>query len=414
MDAIIVIDVERIRQDFPILESTNSAGKPLLYADSACMSLKPESVVQAIMRYYRETCACGGRSPHHLGVQVTQDFESARARLARFINARSPNEIIWTKNTTEAINLVAHSFPFEKGDGIVIEDVAHNSNLVPWKKVADRKGLKLHVLSIREDGEFPLEQLDSFLDSHPRMAAISQTSNVTGACAPIEEISRRVHETDSTLLVDAAQGFPHLPTDVRKWEADFICASMHKACGPTGIGFLYGEESQLNSLDTYIVGGETVADVHLDEVQFTRIPHRYEAGLQDYAGVIGAGAAVSYLEGIGMEAIREYEERLAGKLLSELRELGVPGLRIMGPEDPKKRTALASILIPDLDPHEIALILDEEYNIALRAGFHCTHAWHHKLAIEGGTLRPSFYLYNSIEEICTFAQALGETVAMFS
>ena len=409
-----MIDVEKIRKDFPILESTNSDGVPLIYADSACMSLKPEPVVKAILHYYRELASCGGRSPHHLGLQVTEEFELARERLAQFINASHPSEVIWTKNTTEAINLVAQSFQFEEGDAVVIEDVAHNSNLVPWKTIADQRKLELRILTIPEDGEFPFDQLDTFLDSSLKMVAISQTSNVTGACSPIEEISKRVHETEAKLCIDAAQGFPHCVTDVQKWDADFIAASMHKALGPTGVGFLYGKKSELESLGTFLVGGETVADVHVNSVEFAKPPHRFEAGLQHYAGVIGSGAAIEYLQSVGMEAIHEYEVQMAKVLLDRLAELNLPENSILGPIDPTKRTALASIQVPGLDPHEIALILDDEYNIALRAGYHCAHAWHHRLGSETGTLRPSFYLYNTIEEIERLVTAIGEVIAMFS
>jgi cysteine desulfurase/selenocysteine lyase len=400
------VDIKKIRADFPVLHVKRN-GKPIIYLDSACMSLKPRQVIDAINHYYRENTACAGRSPHKFGIEVTETYEKSREKLAGFINAKETSEVVWTKNTTEGVNIVMQGIEWREGDVIVSDSTAHNSNLVPWINQATKSNIKHVLMPIGIDGEFDMEQFDKIMaENSVRLVSFCHTSNVTGASVPAKEISKIVHDHEAYFLLDAAQSIPHQPVDVLDLDVDFIAASMHKALAPTGTGFLYGKYDLLYAMDSLIVGGETVQDVvYPDQVKFSVPPSKFEAGLQNYAGIIGIGAAVDYLNNVGMKNIEKYEHEMAEKMVKGILDLGIEGTRLIGPLD-GNRCALVAFYIEGITSHDIAILMDEQ-NMFLRAGYHCTHGFHHLLQIEG-TLRPSCYLYNTEEEIQAFLDILGE------
>ncbi|MFW9992436.1 MAG: aminotransferase class V-fold PLP-dependent enzyme [Candidatus Odinarchaeota archaeon] len=409
--------VKKIREDFTILNQIRN-GKPIIYADSACMALKPRQVVDCLIDYYTKFTACAGRSPHFFSRETTKRYEEARESLASFINAKDPSEIAWTKNTTEALNLGADCLKLDGTETIITSSESHNSNIVKWIRLKDHNKVKLEIMETRIDGFFDME---NFADTVSRceegkfLASFAHVSNVTGARLDIKEIGKIVHEREGILQVDAAQSFPHMPIDVQELDIDLMGVSMHKACGPTGMGFLYGKYDILKDLEPLILGGETISDVHIhpDEITLLPPPFRFEAGLQNYAGAIASGAAVEYLSSIGMENITAHEELLSETMLKGLADLG-DRISVLGPEDPKKRAGLAAIDLKDINPHDVAILLDEMANIMLRAGYHCTHAYHHSLHLEEGTLRPSWYLYNTVDEVKVFIETLTEIVDSMS
>ncbi|OGI12699.1 hypothetical protein A3K64_03955 [Candidatus Micrarchaeota archaeon RBG_16_36_9] len=396
------MDIEKIREDFPILQR-NVNGKPFIYFDSACTSLKPKRVIDAIVSYYTEYTGCAGRSVHKFATKTEEGFEGAREKIAKFINAKKPEEIVWTRNTTEAINLVAHSFRFNKGDRILTTNLEHTSGLMPWQLKARNGEIDLDFVLCDKEGMFDIEEFKKKIDKKTRMVSIIHASNVTGTRAPLEEITKIAHDNSSLVLVDGAQSVPHYSIDVRKMDIDFLAFSGHKMCGPTGIGCLYGKYDLLKDFEPFIAGGETVKDIDLKNCVLEDIPHRLEGGIQHYAGAIGLGAAVDYLSSIGMKNIESHEKEMTKQLIEGL--LTIPGLDLIGPKDYNKKGDLASFNIKGMEPHDIAIMLDEQ-NIFVRSGMHCAYPIHKFLHDMKGSARASLYLYNTKEEVRTFIEKL--------
>jgi len=403
------MDINKIREDFPILQKKVD-GKPFIYLDSACTTLKPKKVIDAILGYYTEYTGCAGRSVHKFATRTTEEFEKAREKIAKFINAKRAEEIIWTRNTTEAINLVAHSFKFDKGDKVITTNLEHTSGLLPWQLKAQRGEIVLDFVLCDNDGEFKVEDFKNKIDKKTRLVSIIHASNVTGTKAPLEEIIKIAHDNGSLVLVDGAQSVPHYPIDVRKLDIDFLCFSGHKMCGPTGIGCLYGKYDLLKEFQPFIAGGETVKDIDLKTCTLEDLPQRLEGGIQHYAGGIGLGAAVDYLSSIGMKNIETYEKELAQPLIDGL--LSIPGIDLIGPKDYKKKGALAAFNIKGMEPHDIAIMLDEQ-NIFVRSGMHCAYPIHKFLHDPKGSVRASLYFYNTKEEVKTFIEKLNDIAKTF-
>ncbi len=405
------LDIKKIREDFPALHQLKD-GKPIIYADSACMALKPQLVIDTLIQYYTEYTACAGRSPHAFSLKTTRLYDEARKDLARFINAKNPAEVVWTRNTTESLNLGSGCLKYDGSETIITTSESHNSNLVKWVRLKNLGRVNLEIIEMPLNGIFNIEELTRVVEKcevGKIFASLNHTSNVTAAHIPVQEIAKIVHEREGILQLDGAQSFPHLPIDVQKLDVDLFGASMHKACGPTGMGFLYGRYKLLQEIEPLILGGETVSDVHYpDDITLLNPPAKFEAGLQNYAGTIATGAAVQYLTSIGMENIAAHERLLSRTMLTGLNDTFGDKILILGPEDPSIRTALAAIDLKGINPHEAAILMDDMKNIFLRSGFHCTHAYHHSLGLNEGTLRPSFYLYNTVEEVEIFIETLKE------
>ena len=397
------MDIDKIRQDFPIL-SKKIDGKSFIYFDSACTSLKPKKVIDAILAYYTEYTGCAGRSVHKFATRTTEEFEKAREKVAKFINAKRPEEIIWTKNTTEAINLVSHSFKFNKGDKVLTTNLEHSSGLMPWQLRAEKGDIVLDFVLCDNEGEFNIEEFKRKIDKKTKLVSVIHVSNVTGTKAPLEEIIKIAHENGSLVLVDGAQSVPHYPMDVRKLDIDFLAFSGHKMCGPTGIGCLYGKYDLLKELQPFIIGGETIRDADLKYHVLEEVPQRFEGGIQHYAGAIGLGAAVDYLSSIGMKNIENYEKELTKLLIEGL--LTVPKIDLLGPKDYKKKGALAAFNIKGMEPHDVAIMLDEQ-NIFVRSGMHCAYPIHKFLHENKGSARASLYFYNTKEEVKIFIEKLS-------
>lgn len=395
------MNVDKIREDFPILQKKFN-GKPIIYFDNACTTLKPKQMVDAIIEYYTEYTGCAGRSVHKLSIKTTEKFEESREKVAKFINAKH-DEIIWTKNTTEAINLVSKGFNFKEGDKVVITNLEHSSNLLPWQVLAENGIIDLDFVLCNKEGEFNLEDFENIIDKKTKLVSVIFASNVSGTITPIKEIVKIAHDNGAKVLVDGAQAVPHLPVDVRKLDIDFLAFSAHKMCGPTGVGCLFGKEELLEKLMPFIVGGETITDADLKTHKFDKLPYRLEGGIQHYAGVIGFGVAIDYLKKIGMENIERYEKVLAKNLIEGL--LNIPNLSLIGPKDWKKRGALAAFTIKNINPHDVAMLLDNE-NIAVRSGMHCVYPFHHFIKEDKGSVRASLYFYNTKEEIKIFLEKL--------
>lgn len=396
------MDLKKIRQDFPILQE-NSGNKPITYFDNACQSLRPKSVIEAINRYYLKTSACSGRSMHKLAAEVTHEVDQARSEIAKFINAPKKDEIVFTRNTTEGINLVANSLALQQGDVVLISDKEHNSNLIPWQTMAKKKGIIYKIVPSKEDNTFDLEAYERLLDKKVKLVSFGQTSNLDGVSIPVDEIIKRAHSNGSLLLLDAAQSAPHQKINVKALDVDFVAFSGHKMLGPSGIGVLYGKYSLLEQIEPFLVGGDTVLTSTYDTCQFLPPPEKFEAGLQDYAGIMGLGAAIKYLQGIGFDAIHSQECLLNEMITAEIKDM--PRLRILGPQDPKQRGGIISFYVEGVDSHRIALMLDQMANIMVRSGQHCVHSWFNAHQIKG-SVRASLYFYNTQEEALLFVKNL--------
>jgi cysteine desulfurase/selenocysteine lyase len=403
------MDVEKIRKGFPILEKKVD-GKPFVYFDSACTSLKPKQVIEAIVGYYSDYTGCAGRSIHKFATRTTDEFENARGKVAKFVNAKKAEEIVWTKNTTEAINVVAHGLKLEKDDKVVTTNLEHSSGLLPWLSKAKRGEMILDFVLCDKDGKFDMEDFKNKIDRKTKIVSVIHASNVTGTRAPLEEIVKIAHDNGSLVLVDGAQSVPHMQIDVRKMDVDFLAFSGHKMCGPTGIGCLYGKHELLKELQPLSLGGETIKDADLDSYVLEDVPQRFEAGIQNYAGAIGLGAAVDYLTSVGMKNIENYERELAKLLLEGM--LSIPQAELIGPKDYKEKGALIAFNIKGMDPHDVAIFLNEE-NIFVRSGMHCAYPLHKFFCLPKGSARASLYLYNTKEEIKIFVEKLGKIAKTF-
>jgi len=403
------MNISKIREDFPILVKGIN-GKPVIYFDNACMTLRPKQVVEKMDQYYYEYPACAERSHHKLGKKATDEYNNARVQVRKFINARSDKEIIFTRNTTESINLVAKSFNFKKDDVIINTDKEHNSNLLPWQVASRTYGLKRERISTK-DG-FDHEQFEQVLKkakgNHNRVfVSMVHISNMDGTSIPAKEIINTAHKYDAIVMLDGAQSVPHISTDVKKLDVDFLAFSGHKMLGPSGTGVLYGKEELLKKLALYNVGGSTVNDTTYDSAEFADLPERFEAGLQDYAGFIGLGETMNYLKKY-IDDIHEHEIKLNKILTDGLKS----HVNILGPEDPKLRSGIFSFNAKNkMDFHEVALMLDSYANIMIRSGRHCVHSWFNANNIDGSA-RASFYLYNTEDEAKLFVEKLNEILKM--
>lgn len=403
-----------VRSDFPILSQTVHE-KPLIYLDSAATSQKPRAVLDALLHYYENDNANVHRGAHTLSVRATEAYEGTRDKVARFINAASRQEIVYTRNATEAINLVAYSWALntlKAGDEIILSVMEHHSNLIPWRIIAEKTGAVIKYVELTPEEGFDLEQYKSLLSEKTKLVAVVHISNTLGCINPVEEITRLAHQAGARVLIDACQSVPHFPIDVRAIDCDWLVASGHKMCAPTGIGFLYGKLEILEEMPPFFGGGEMISEVYLDRFTTAELPHKFEAGTPAIGEAIALGAAVDYLMSIGMERLHAYEEELTAYLFKKLEN--IPDLRIYGPKptaDGKGRAALASFNVAGIHASDLSTLLDHE-GIAIRSGHHCTQPLH-RIFDASGSARASLYLYNTREEIDRFAVALQETIDFF-
>lgn len=395
------INVRKIREDFLILDRKMN-NRPIIYFDNACMSLKPRQVIEAMNRYYNEFPACGGRSLHSLGKRVTEEVRKARITIQKFINARKEKEIIFTKNTTESINLVANAFSLEEGDEVLTTDKEHNSNLLPWQRLKETKGI-IHQIADFNDPE----DLKNKITNKTKLISMVHSSNLDGTSINAKEIIKIAHDNKVAVMLDCAQSIPHKEVDVRKLDADFIAFSGHKMLGPTGTGCLYGKQELLEKLSPFIVGGDTVKDTTYSTAEFEELPERLEAGLQNYAGIIGFAEAANYLMRTGKGDIEQHELKLNRKITEEL--LKINGFDLIGPKDAEQRGGIISFNIKGMDPHNIAMILDQSANIMIRSGAHCVHSWFNAHQMKGSA-RASLYLYSTEEEANVFIEEMKKIV----
>ncbi len=387
-------DVEKVRRDFPILR------KPIIYFDSACMALKPLQVIDSVKKYYEEYSACAGRSAHRLAKAVEHEVDTSRDILRGFIGAKHNEEIVFTRNTTEGINLVSNSLGLQKGDEVLISDKEHNSNLIPWLKLA-QKGVIIKIIYSDENNQFDLDKLKESLSDKTKLVSAVHTSNMDGVTNPVSDIIKIAHKNGSLVLLDGAQSVPHKQVDVRKLDADFLAFSGHKMCGPTGTGVLYGKRELLEHMEQFIVGGETVQNSTYDSFVPEHLPMKFEAGLQDYAGIIGLGEACKYIKKIGLNNIQKHELKINKILTDGLADL--EKIQLIGPKEPEQRSGIFSFNIEGMDPHNAARMLDNSKAILVRSGAHCVHSWFNKHNMQG-SIRASIYFYNTEEEAKVFVE----------
>ncbi|MFN8590032.1 MAG: cysteine desulfurase [Thermomicrobiales bacterium] len=407
------IDWAKVRDDFPILRETNARGQRLAFLDSAASSQKPEAVIAALDRYYRETNANIHRGVYDLSERATAQYEAARHTVADFINAASPRGVIFVRNTTEGINLVAQTWgrrTISAGDLIVVTTMDHHSNLVPWQMLAEEKEARLEAVRVTDDGQLDLDHLRELLAQGPRVVAFPHVSNSLGTINPAAEIVRLAHAAGAIAVVDGAQSVPHMPVDVQALDADFMAFSGHKMLGPMGSGVLYGKLALLESLPPAMGGGGMIRKVTLERSTWADVPARFEAGTPAVGDAIGLGAAVDYLHALGMEQVRAHERQLTALAFDQMNE--VPGLRIVGPGSDVERAGVISFSLGDIHPHDVAAILNEE-NIAVRAGHHCCQPLMARLGLVA-TTRASFYVYNTADEIERLVQGLHRAVEIFA
>lgn len=404
----------QVRSDFPILNE-RIHDKPLVYLDNAATSQKPIAVLDALRHYYEHDNANVHRGAHTLSARATDAYEAARDKVAAFVNAASRQEIVYTRNASEAINIVAYAWGLnnlQAGDEIALSVMEHHSNLVPWQLIAARTGAVIKHVQLNESEGFDFEHYKSLLSEKTKLVSVVYVSNTLGCINPVREICAEAHKVGAKVLIDACQAVPNMPVDVQAIDCDWLVASGHKMCAPTGIGFLYGKLDVLRSMPPFFGGGEMIQDVYLDHSTYADLPHKFEAGTPAIAEAIALGAAVDYLTNIGMDKIRAYEEELTAYLFQRLSE--VPNLRIYGPKPDAEgggRAALASFTAGELHPHDLSTLLDHE-GIAIRSGHHCTQPLH-RLLNAPGTARASLYFYNTREEIDQFIEALKETIDFF-
>ncbi len=404
-------DVDRIRSDFPILEREVHPGIPLIYLDSTATSQKPVRVIEAMNQFYRYSNANIHRGIHVLAEESTASYELAREKISKFINAPSPKQVIFTRNTTESINLVAYSWGrsmLKQGDLVILTEMEHHSNLIPWQILAEEKNLKLEFIPVDGDGLLDLEVYKTYLMQNPKLVAFTHMSNVLGTINPAKEIIQLAHQAGAITLVDAAQSTPHFPIDVQEIDADFFAFSAHKMCGPTGIGVLYGKRELLEKMPPFLGGGDMIKRVQLRSFTANELPYKFEAGTFAIAEAIGFGAAVDYLNEVGMANIAAHEKEIIAYAMERLEE--VPGVQMIGPSA-EQRGGVASFTLAGIHPHDIAQVLDAS-GIAIRAGHHCAMPLHEKLGLTA-TARASFYLYSKKEEVDRLAEALYSVREIF-
>ena len=406
-----MFDVETIRRDFPILQRTVH-GKPLVYLDNAATTQKPVAVIDALVEYYERYNANIHRGLHTLAEEATARYEETRSKVAGFINAPATEEVIFTRNATESINLVAHAWGrkyLRRGDEIVLTVMEHHSNLVPWQLLAKEVGAVLRFVDIDEEGRLIGGDWERLIGARTKLVAVTHMSNVLGTINPVKEIAALAHQRGALVLVDGAQSVPHLPVDVQELDCDFLAFSSHKMLGPTGVGVLYARRSVLEGMDPFLGGGEMISKVTLEESTWNELPWKYEAGTPNIADVVAFGAAIDYLRGLGMESVRAHEVDLAGYALDVLGR--IPELVIYGPRDAASRGGVIAFNLGDLHPHDVGTVLDS-YGIAIRAGHHCAQPLMKRLGVVA-TGRASFYVYNRRQEVDALAEGIREVARFF-
>lgn len=411
-----LLDVYKIRQDFPILSRKLFDGKNLVYLDNAATTQKPKEVIDAISRYYSEYNANIHRAVYQIAEEATEEYEKTREKIRKFINARHSEEIIFTRNTTESINLVAYAWGgsnVKKGNKIILTEYEHHSNLVPWQILGRTKGAKLNYLQVDNEGYISLEELDKIIsitgEGKTKLITLSEMSNVLGTIFPVKELIKLAHDKKIPVLLDGAQSVPHMPTDVQDTDCDFLAFSAHKMLGPTGVGVLYVKKEILEKMNPFISGGDMIKEVHKENTIFNEIPYKFEGGTPNIADVIGFGAAIDYLNEIGMKNVREHEVKMTEYLMSKLTE--IKSIKIYGPKRSEDRGGLVSFNIEGIHPHDCATILND-FGVAIRSGHHCAQVLMEKLDIVASS-RASLYIYNTKEEIDILIDALNHARRIF-
>ncbi|KAF0107017.1 MAG: cysteine desulfurase / selenocysteine lyase [Anaerolineaceae bacterium] len=405
------LDIARLREDFPTLAREVRPGVPLVYLDSAATTQKPLPVLQAMDDFYRRSNANIHRGVHTLAEEATAMYEQAREKVARFVNAPSVEQIIFTRNATESINLAAYTWAranLKKGDLIILTEMEHHSNLVPWHMLSAERGVDLEFVPVTDDGLLDLDVYRSLLTRTVRLVAFTGMSNVLGTINPVGEMTRLAHAAGAVVLVDGAQSVPHLPVDAQALDVDFLAFSAHKMLGPTGIGALYGKKSLLEAMPPFLGGGDMIKTVHLRNFVPNDLPHKFEAGTPAIAEAVGFGAAVDYLEAIGMEAVAAHEREIITYALERLEE--IPGVKVFGPAADEKG-GVASFTLEGVHPHDVAQIVDT-YGVAVRAGHHCAQPLHEKFGIPA-TTRASFYIYSMKEEVDKLVAGIYQVKKIF-
>lgn len=388
-------DAKKIRADFPVLNQIVN-DEPLIYLDNAATTQKPQAVLDVLNHYYLQDNANVHRGVHTLAERATAEFEAARKKVQQFIHANSNKEIVFTKGTTDSLNIIAQSYGefIQAGDEIVISKMEHHANLIPWQQLAKRKQAVLRYIPLTADGHLDVQAAKTIINEKTAIVALAQVSNVLGTVNPVKEIAQLAHQHQAIMVVDGAQAVAHMPVDVQDLDCDFYCFSGHKMCGPTGIGVLYGKQTLLEKMEPVAFGGEMIDFVDLYESTWTELPWKFEAGTPNIASAIGLGAAIDYLEKIGMQTIHEYEQAIVAELLPKLQQ--IDGLTIYGPQNPAEHTAVIAFNLDHLHPHDVASALDMQ-GIAVRAGHHCAQPLIKELGCFA-TARASFYFYNTKEE----------------
>jgi cysteine desulfurase/selenocysteine lyase len=405
------VDFEAIRRQFPIFDR-KVHGKPLIYLDSTATTQKPAAVLDALERYYRTFNANIHRGVYLIAEEATREYEDVRGKVARFLNAASHREIVFTRGTTESVNLVAHGWGRKfvgQGDVVLLTEMEHHSNLVPWQLLAQDRGATLRFIPIDDQGRLDLTNLDRLLDGPVRIVSLAHVSNVLGTINPVADVIRRAHAVGARVMLDAAQSVPHMPVDVRALDCDFLAFSGHKMLGPTGIGALYGKREALESMNPFLGGGEMIREVRLEGSTWNDVPFRFEAGTMNIADTIAFGAAIDYLEKIGMANVEAHGREL---VLETFRILGaIPGVTILGPPVSEPRGAIVSFTVDDIHAHDVAAVLDRE-GVAVRAGHHCAMPLHARLGLASST-RASFHVYNSTSDIERLGDGIRKAKQLF-
>ncbi|SDQ43861.1 cysteine desulfurase [Quadrisphaera sp. DSM 44207] len=403
------LDVERLREDFPILARRLDGGAPLVYLDSAATSQKPRAVLEAVAEHDSRSNANVARSAHQLGAEATAAYEGAREAVAGFVGAAGPDEVVFTKNASEALNLVAGVLAWAPeplrvgpGDEVLVTALEHHSNLVPWQLLCQRTGAVLRWVEVTDDGRLDLDSLDAQLSQRTRVVSLAWVSNVLGTVNPVAEVARRAHAVGALVVVDGAQAVPQLPVDVAALGADLLAFTGHKMCGPTGIGVLWGRRELLAQLPPFLGGGEMVGVVDLAGSTYAEPPHRFEAGTPPITQAVGLGAAVRYLQGVGMDAVAAHERAVTARLLDGL--ASVPGLRVLGPREAHERGGAVSFVLDGVHPHDVGQVLDS-LGIAVRTGQHCARPLHVRFGVPA-TTRASSYLYTTEAEVDALVDGL--------
>ena len=410
------LDVARIRKDFPILDRTVRGGQPLIYLDSANTSQKPRQVIDALDEFYERHNANIHRATHELGEEATEAYEGARIKAARFIGAADETEVIFTKNATEALNLAANTLawagPLQVGEGdeVVVTEMEHHSNIVPWQLLCERTGATLRWFKVTGwDGQLDLSTIGDLINERTKLVTLVHQSNVLGTINPVRQIADAAHAVGALVLVDAAQSVPHMPVDVATLGADFLGFTGHKMCGPTGIGVLWGRRELLEEMPPFLGGGEMIETVWMERSTYAPPPHKFEAGTMPIAQAAGLAAAIDYLGEIGLGAVHEHEQRLLDHALTGL--AAIDGVRILGPDTPAGRGAAISFEVDGVHPHDVSQVLDE-HGVAVRAGHHCAWPLHRALGVQAST-RASFYLYNTLDEVDALAEGIRQAQRFF-